>query len=64
MSKVVIKPTTPESVVSDYGSLMDQLQYKQALKQDLTTVVKINLSWSLFFPACSTPPWQQRVEYR
>ncbi len=22
------------------------------------TVLKLNLSWSLFYPACSTPPWQ------
>jgi hypothetical protein len=58
MSKVVIQQTSPETVVTDYGSLMDQLQYKNIIKPDLTTVVKINLSWSLFFPACSTPPWQ------
>ena len=58
MSKVFIQSTTPESVVTDYGTMMDQLQYKNILKPDLTTLVKINLSWSLFFPACSTPPWQ------
>ena len=58
MAKVVVQSTSPETVVSDYGSVMDQLQYKSILKQDLTTVIKINLSWSLFFPACSTPPWQ------
>ncbi len=58
MSKVALIPTGPQSVIEDYGKLMDHLNYQSFIKKDLNTVIKINLSWSLFYPACSTPPWQ------
>lgn len=28
------------------------------LPRNCRTILKLNLSWSLFYPACSTPPWQ------
>ena len=58
MSKVALQNTSSSTVIDDYASLMDNLNYKEFLKPEIPTVVKINLSWSLFFPACSTPPWQ------
>ena len=58
MSKVALIPTNPQSVVDDYAKLMDLLNYQSFIKKELNTIIKINLSWSLFYPSCSTPPWQ------
>lgn len=32
--------------------------YEKHFPKDQKTVIKLNLSWSKFFPACSSPPWQ------
>ena len=58
MSKVALIPTSPQSVLDDYSKLMDLLNYQDLINKEFNTVIKINLSWSLFYPACSTPPWQ------
>ncbi len=58
MSKVVVAKTSPQSVLADIGRLMREADYESALKKDARTILKLNLSWSLFFPACSTSPWQ------
>lgn len=58
MSKVAVLKTSPDSVVADYQRLCELADYKSALPQDKETILKLNLSWSLFFPACSTTPWQ------
>lgn len=31
---------------------------EQSVSRDKGTVIKLNLSWTLFYPACSTAPWQ------
>lgn len=56
MPKVAVLKTTPETVVKDYGKLMDLAEYKKSIKNE--TLLKLNLSWSLYYPACSTEPWQ------
>ncbi|MHA1167760.1 MAG: DUF362 domain-containing protein [Candidatus Hodarchaeales archaeon] len=56
--KVAILQTKPDSVVEDYGKLLDTLNYKQVMGKEEDIVLKINLSWTKFYPACSTPPWQ------
>jgi hypothetical protein len=58
MSKVAVLKTAPGSVVEDYGRLMRLAGYERALPKDRETILKINLSWSLYFPSCSTEPWQ------
>jgi len=57
MSKVAVLKTTPRTVIADYKKVMNQADYKRVLREK-ETVVKLNLSWTLFFPACSSPPWQ------
>ncbi|MFX1464146.1 MAG: DUF362 domain-containing protein, partial [Promethearchaeota archaeon] len=32
--------------------------YEKFYKKENKTIIKLNLSWSKFFPACSSPPWQ------
>jgi len=58
MSKVVVLKTSPETVVEDYGRLMRMAQYGDFLPKENDTLIKLNLSWTKFFPACSTPPWE------
>lgn len=58
MTKVAILKTSPESVVKDYSKLMNLIKYEKILPKKYQTILKLNLSWSLFFPACSTQPWQ------
>ncbi len=56
MSKVYVIRTNPSSVLDDYRKIMAGA--REALSKDLGTVIKLNLSWTLFYPACSTAPWQ------
>jgi len=58
MSKVSVIRTSPGSVLGDYGKAMDLAGIGEAVSRDVKTVIKLNLSWTLFYPACSTPPWQ------
>ena len=58
MSKVAVITTNPETYMEDYSRLLELIEYKKYLKKDRKTIIKLNLSWTLFFPACSTPPWQ------
>jgi uncharacterized protein (DUF362 family) len=57
-SSVAILQTRPETVVKDYGRLMRLAQYDQVLPRDVDLIVKLNLSWTKYFPACSSQPWQ------
>ncbi len=58
MSKVAVLETSSATVLEDYSKLMRMAEYENTLSKDVRTILKLNLSWSLFFPACSTPPWQ------
>jgi len=58
MSKVAVLKTSPSSVLTDYAQLMRSIGYDKALERSRKTIIKLNLSWTLFYPACSTPPWQ------
>jgi len=57
-AKVAVIKTKPETVLKDYGKLMDLAEYKKYLPKNKELIIKLNLSWSLYFPACSTEPWQ------
>jgi intein/homing endonuclease len=57
-SQVAVLRTRPESVVEDYGRLMRLVKYDQALPRDQDLILKLNLSWTKYFPACSSQPWQ------
>lgn len=58
MSRVAVVKTTPETVIADYKKVMNLAEYKAALKSTKEILIKLNLSWTLYFPACSSPPWQ------
>ena len=57
-ARVAVIRTTPERVLDDYGRLMDLADWRRFLPPDRDTLVKLNLSWTKYFPACSSQPWQ------
>src|SRR5713226_2867368 len=57
-SQVAVLRTRPETVVEDYGRLMRLIKYDQTLRRDQDRILKLNLSWTKYFPACSSQPWQ------
>jgi len=58
MSQVAVMETSPQTVINDYHNLMNLANYKESVKKENKTILKLNLSWTLYYPACSTPPWQ------
>ena len=57
-TKVAVVKTTPKSVLDDYGRLLRLAEYESFLDKNRETILKINISWHKYFPACSTTPWQ------
>jgi uncharacterized protein (DUF362 family) len=62
--KVAVLHTTPETVLEDYRRLMQLAGFEQALPKDKETLLKINISWQQWYPACSTAPWQLEAVIR
>ncbi len=56
--KVAVLKTTPQTVLEDYESLLRLADVQAALPADKETILKINISWQTWYPACSTEPWQ------
>jgi uncharacterized protein (DUF362 family) len=57
-SKVAVLKTSPETVVADYQRLCELAGYRQGLDVSQDCIIKLNLSWTKYFPACSSQPWQ------
>ncbi len=55
---VAVARTTPATVLSDIGEAMRLAGYQQELVKDAATLLKVNISWQHYYPACSTSPWQ------
>ncbi len=57
-SRVAVVYAKPETVLEDIGRAMHLAGYQDALPKDKATILKINISWQHYYPACSTSPWQ------
>ena len=57
-ARVAVVRTTPSTVLEDYARVMDLAGYREILTRDRDTLIKLNLSWTKYFPACSSQPWQ------
>jgi uncharacterized protein (DUF362 family) len=55
---VAVLKTSPQTVLEDYARLMRLAGYEEALPKDAETILKVNISWQTWYPACSTAPWQ------
>ena len=50
--------TSPETVLEDIARAMDLAGMRDALPPGIETLLKINISWQHYYPACSSTPWQ------
>ncbi len=57
-SKVVIIKTSPNTVLSDYRRLLHLAEYEKYISKYKDTILKLNLSWTKYFPSSSSQPWQ------
>ncbi len=57
-SQIFVVKTSPNTVLEDYKKLMRLAEYEKFYDKNNKTILKLNLSWSKFFPSCSSPPWQ------
>ena len=54
--KVAILRTRPETVLEDYARLLELAEYDKVLSKAYDTLLKINISWQTWYPACSSAP--------
>jgi uncharacterized protein (DUF362 family) len=57
-SRVAVLRTEPGTVLADYRKLMHLAGYRETLDPATPLLVKLNLSWTKYFPSCSSQPWQ------
>ena len=55
---VAVLKTSPETILEDIDRVMKLADFQAALPKDVTTGLKINISWQTWYPACSSTPWQ------
>lgn len=58
MGRVAVLKTSAESVLEEIGRVMELAGFQEALPKGPDTLLKINISWQHYYPACSTTPWQ------
>lgn len=58
MATVAVLKTSPDAVLADYRKVMELARYREFLPDEHDTLIKLNLSWTKFFPSCSSAPWQ------
>jgi uncharacterized protein (DUF362 family) len=56
--QIFVIKTTPKTILEDYKKLLNVANYEKFYNKNENVIIKLNLSWSKFFPACSSPPWQ------
>lgn len=57
-SKVAVLFTSPDTVLDDYKNVMEMASWSETLTGDRELLLKLNLSWTKYFPSCSSQPWQ------
>ena len=57
-ARVAVVRTDVDRVLEDVGRVMRLAGYRETIHAARDTLLKLNLSWTKYFPACSTQPWQ------
>ena len=57
-SRVAVVRTRPETILDDIHRAMEMAGAGDHLRAERELLVKLNLSWTKYFPACSSQPWQ------
>ena len=55
---VAVVYTSPETVLDDIQRAMEMAGVQSALSPGVENLLKINISWQHYYPACSSTPWQ------
>ena len=55
-SRVAVIKTRPECVLDDVGRVMRAAGSADLLSPSVRTGLKINISWQVYYPGCSTTP--------
>jgi uncharacterized protein (DUF362 family) len=55
---VAVLKTDVDRVLDDYPRLMLLAGYRETIDPGRDTLIKLNLSWTKYFPSCSSQPWQ------
>ena len=63
-ARVAVLHTSPRTVVDDYQRLCALAGMRDALPVGPRTSLRINISWHVYMPACSTTPWQLEAVIR
>lgn len=56
--RIAVQKTSPETVLADYRKVMTLAGYEKEISKNEDTLIKMNLSWTKYFPSCSSEPWQ------
>ncbi len=57
-SKVAVIKTSPDTVLDDIDTALKLADVEHFLNKNIPTILKVNITWHFFYPACSTTPWQ------
>lgn len=57
-SRVAVIKTSPDAILDDIGRAMRTAGSAELLRPETRTGLKINISWQVYYPGCSTTPWQ------
>jgi len=57
-SIVAVIKTKPDTVLDDIQQAMKLAKVERHLKKNVLTILKVNITWHFYYPACSTTPWQ------
>jgi len=57
-ARVAALKTSPETVIQDYAALLNMFGYKRLFSPKDEIILKLNLSWTRYYPASSSQPWQ------
>lgn len=57
-ARVTVLSTRPATVLDDYRRLCRTAGMPGVLDPSADVLLKLNLSWTKYFPACSSEPWQ------
>lgn len=55
---VAVVKTDVDRVLDDYARVMKLARYRETIDPAGETLLKLNLSWTKYFPSCSSQPWQ------
>ncbi|KPK64653.1 iron-sulfur cluster-binding protein [candidate division WOR_3 bacterium SM23_42] len=57
-STVVAIKTQPKTALNDIERALKMAGVQNHLRKSIPTIMKVNITWHFYFPACSTTPWQ------